>query len=100
MSDVTDQTITDFMQLRKTKKAPLTQRAIEGIRNEAMKAGISLENALIECCTRGWAGFKAEWYKQSQVPAARASPNKADALLRNNRESVKDWVPLEMRKEK
>lgn len=64
--DVTDQTFSDFITLRKAKKSPLTLRAIEGIRNESIKAGISLEAALIECCARGWIGFKAEWINKNQ----------------------------------
>lgn len=72
--DVTDQTYLDFMQLRKAKKAPLTARALEGLRAEATKAGISLETALIECCQRGWIGFKAEWYCKQQAPHQRGSP--------------------------
>jgi len=51
----------DFKTLRKAKKAPITQRAIDGLINEANKAGWSLEQALTECCVRGWQAFKAEW---------------------------------------
>ena len=49
----------------------MTARAVEGIAKEAMKAGMTLEAALRECCARGWAGFKAEWVqsKQDQVAA-------------------------------
>lgn len=52
----------DFLAVRKAKKAPMTETALNGIQREADKAGISLENALQECCSRGWQGFKAEWY--------------------------------------
>lgn len=51
----------DFKTLRKAKKAPITQRAVDGIIAEANKAGWSLEQALTECCVRGWQAFKAEW---------------------------------------
>ena len=54
------------MQIRKAKKAPVTEAAIKGIEREARKAGWSLEKALIECCARGWAGFKAEWVNKDQ----------------------------------
>ena len=94
--DVTDQTQSDFKKLRLAKKAPITERAITAIRLEATKAGISLETALIECCARGWAGFKAEWYIKTHAPPANA-PNKADALLNKNRLAVQDWMPPEMR---
>ena len=29
-----------------------------------------METALIECCARGWVGFKAEWYQKAQAPPA------------------------------
>ena len=51
----------DFKTLRKAKKAPITQRAIDGLIAEANKAGWSLEQALTECVVRGWQAFKAEW---------------------------------------
>ena len=34
---------------------------------EAAKAGISLEDAMKECITRGWTGFKSDWYKKEKV---------------------------------
>ena len=50
-----------FLQLRKAKKAPLTQAALSGIQREADKAGWTLEDALQKCCERGWQGFDASW---------------------------------------
>ncbi|MFV2611664.1 hypothetical protein ACNIUV_28445, partial [Escherichia coli] len=38
---------------------------------EATKAGITLEAALIECCERGWVGFKADWYNKTDSPPKR-----------------------------
>lgn len=52
---------TDFVDLRKSKRAKLTDTAIDGIRREADKAGWTLDAALSECCARGWTGFKADW---------------------------------------
>lgn len=60
---VSDLVWADFCQHRKTKKAKLTQTAMAGIQSEADKAGWTLENALRECCARGWTGFKADWVK-------------------------------------
>ncbi len=56
----------DFLSLRKTKKAPVTEAAISRIESEAVKAGWTLENALTECCARGWTGFKAEWVNKEK----------------------------------
>ena len=59
-----EQTWNDFIRLRNAKHAPLTETALNGIRREAEKAGISLEAALQTCCERGWQGFKADWYRK------------------------------------
>jgi hypothetical protein len=63
---VTIQTWQDFQKLRKTQKAPLTQSAVDGIQREATKAGWSLDDAMRECCARGWRGFKAAWVSNKQ----------------------------------
>ena len=60
----------DFQKLRKSKKAPLTDTSLDGIKREAEKAGWSLEDALSECCLRGWTGFKADWVTGNKSSAA------------------------------
>ena len=62
-SGVTELVWQDWLSLRKTKKAAVTQTAIDGIAREASKAGVSLQVALETCCARGWTGFKADWLK-------------------------------------
>ena len=58
---VSDSVWQEFKTLRKAKKAPITQRAIDAITIEANKAGWTLEKALEECVVRGWQAFKADW---------------------------------------
>lgn len=70
LHDVDDQVIKDFSILRKQKKAPVTESAVNGLRREAGIAGIDLQTALIACCQNGWQGFKAEWYQKAQAPPA------------------------------
>ena len=65
---VSEQVWQDFQTLRRAKKAPLTSSALSKIDKEAGKAGILLEAALIECCARGWVGFKADWMKGKDEP--------------------------------
>ncbi len=62
---VSSTTWTDFLKLRKAKKSPITNTAISGIVREAEKVGWSLDQALSECCSRGWIGFKADWVSKS-----------------------------------
>jgi len=58
---VQKQAAEDFMKIRKTKRAPLTSTALDGIRREAEKAGYTLAEAIDTCCARGWQGFNADW---------------------------------------
>lgn len=58
----------DWLTLRKTKKAPVTETAISGLLREAGKAGWSLADALSKSCERGWTGFKAEWVAGESAP--------------------------------
>jgi uncharacterized protein YdaU (DUF1376 family) len=63
----------DFNAIRKAKRTPLTLTAIEGIEREAGKAGLTLEQALRECCARGWQGFKADWLTRDGKAAPTAT---------------------------
>jgi uncharacterized protein YdaU (DUF1376 family) len=58
---VTESVWLDFLAIRKAKRAPLTQTALEDIQREASKAGMELQQVLQMCCARGWQGFNAEW---------------------------------------
>ena len=59
--DVSEQVWQDWLSLRKSKKAAVTQTVIDGAKKEADKLGWPLEKFLVEWCTRGSQGLKAEW---------------------------------------
>lgn len=65
--DVSGQVWDDFLSLRSRKKAPVTPTVIAGLRREAEKAGMSLQEAMAESCTNGWQGFKAEWMQNQKA---------------------------------
>jgi hypothetical protein len=69
-ADVPAGVFADFLTIRKARRAPLTNTALEGIGREAGKAGISLADALAVCCERGWVGFRADWYGDGNTLAA------------------------------
>jgi hypothetical protein len=58
---VSEQVWDDFIALRKAKRAPLTETAMNSIQREVKISGWTLEDALTECVSRGWQGFKASW---------------------------------------
>lgn len=69
MPGVPDQLFSDYMAVRKAKKAgPLTTTAVNGLIREAEKAGKTLEEAVTICCERGWQSLKAEWLTDRQAP--------------------------------
>ena len=63
-ADVSDKVWSDFLQIRKAKRSPMTDTALQQIRAEADKAGIALQTALEHSCARGWQGFKADWINE------------------------------------
>lgn len=67
-SDVSEQVWADFQQLRKTKKAPVNKTVIDGVREEAKKVGLSLQDALEMQVRRGWQGFDSSWVTASNQP--------------------------------
>ncbi len=69
---VSDSVIGDWITLRKSKKAPVTETAIAGLIRESEKAGWSLSDALAKSCERGWTGFKSDWVVGEAKPAASA----------------------------
>ncbi len=82
---VSDSVWQEFKTLRKAKRAPITQRAIDAISSEAQKIGWTLEKALEECVVRGWQAFKADWVvKPNPADIVRLtvpSKNEPDAAL-------------------
>ena len=62
--DVSEQVWQDWLLLRKSKKASVTETVVKGARSEAEKLGWALEKFLIEWCTRGSQGLKAEWVEK------------------------------------
>jgi hypothetical protein len=93
----------DWLQLRKAKKAPVTQTVVNSATKEAEKAGISLNAFLTIWCARGSQGLQAEWLKTNErQPFANKydvagittpPPPNQDAALRKIEEDRKKAVP-------
>ncbi len=61
LRDVDPKIVSDWLKVRKEKKAATTETAIAGVRREAEKAGLTMQEAVKLCCENSWAGFKASW---------------------------------------
>ena len=95
---VSDSVWQEFKSLRKAKKAPITQRAIDKISEEANLAGWTLEKALEECIVRGWQAFKADWVAKKGNPADNIrltvpASNEPDAALEKIKADAKITRP-------
>lgn len=64
--DITGQLADDFIAHRKRKKAEINTTVMDGYIREAMKAGISLDEAIRISIERNWQAFKAEWIADPQ----------------------------------
>lgn len=69
-----------WLTIRKAKRAPLTEGAMEIIRQEAAKANYSLVAAIRECVARGWQGFKASWLTEERFAGVGSKPKSSHDL--------------------
>ncbi|HEU6456452.1 MAG TPA: hypothetical protein VN201_13415, partial [Roseateles sp.] len=56
----------DWLQLRKAKKAPVTDTVLTSAKGEAVKAGMSLDAFLRVWCARGSQGLQADWLRPNE----------------------------------
>lgn len=64
--DVDQQIWDDWKQLRKAKKAPVTETVVNSARKEASKANMSFSDFLSVWCARGSQGLQADWLKPDE----------------------------------
>ena len=72
--DVAEQTWTDWLALRRAKKAPVTETVLEQARRESEKAGMQLDAFLQVWCMRGSQGLQADWIKLAERQVASRLP--------------------------
>ena len=80
-----------YLKLRKQKRLPLTQRALDSMLAEAEKADLSPQQMIVCCLERSWASFRADWYEKEQAE----KPLDIDEYIRKNAASFDDYVPPE-----
>lgn len=62
---VSEQIVSDFLAVRKTKRAANTETAFNRIKSEIEKSGASANDCIKLAVERSWQGFKAEWYRNA-----------------------------------
>lgn len=67
--------ISEYMEVRKAKKAVNSETAFKSLISEQQKSGLTLNQVLEHCVVNSWKGFMAEWIKnqnqnQSTQPKA------------------------------
>lgn len=95
LPNIDPQIAADYLKIRKAKNSPLTETALKGIKREAEKAGLALEQVLVICCEQNWAGFKATWLLKDSRDGKET--NKQEALEKSNRAATEGWKPPELR---
>lgn len=66
---VDEQVATDWMKVRKTKKATNTETAFNLIKSQIQQSGKSANECITLCVFNSWSGFKAEYIKNKvEVP--------------------------------
>jgi len=78
--DVDQQIWDDWKQLRKAKKAPVTETVVNSARKEAAKANMAFNDFLSVWCARGSQGLQADWLKPDERNLTKAGQRNANVL--------------------
>ena len=62
----------EYIAMRKKKKASISELVFRNLESEIENNGLSFPEVILECLTRNWQGFKAEWIKKT--PAKSGTP--------------------------
>ncbi len=66
--------ISEYMEVRKAKKAVNSETAFKSLISEQQKSGLTLNQALEHCVVNSWKGFKAEWIKNQNAVHGQQNP--------------------------
>lgn len=91
--DVTEQVWSDWVALRKLKRASVSVTAVAEARREAAKADVTFDRFLTIWCARGSQGLEASWIKPHERTGAAVIPiNRQEAIEQRNREVGDRWL--------
>ena len=69
-----------WLAIRKEKRLPLTQRALELTEQDGREVGLTLPQTIDACIRRGWAAFRADWWQRGAAQGG--ANNSRDASRR------------------
>ncbi|EMI6453712.1 helix-turn-helix domain-containing protein [Acinetobacter baumannii] len=72
--------ISEYMEVRKAKKAVNSETAFKSLISEQQKSGLTLNQVLEHCVVNSWKGFKAEWVKTQNQPVQKNKPSRWDEI--------------------
>lgn len=73
--------VSDWLKVRKTKKATNTKTAFNGFLKQIEKTSKNINEVLEVCINNSWAGFKSEWLENQE---AKPSKKTANGLTKNS----------------
>ena len=66
--------ISEYMEVRKAKKAVNSETAFKSLISEQQKSGLTVNQVLEHCVVNSWKGFKAEWIKNQNTVHGQQNP--------------------------
>lgn len=88
---VEEQAAKDWLTVRKAKRAPLTETALDELKLEAGKAGITVGQAVEICAKKSWQGFNAGWnWNDSKQKSGAIS--RSDQIARHNEQVAAEFL--------
>lgn len=97
--DCPAQVWSDWMQIRKAKRLPLTQTAWDAMCVEAEKVGYTPAEAVLHAVERGWASFKAQWLLNERAEDKKKPADDIPPLGERTIADYAMWLPEERRHE-
>lgn len=89
---VEEQAASDWLRVRKAKRAPFTQTVLDDLKREAGKAGISVGQAVAICARKSWQGFNAGWNWGDAKTSNGGFKTTAEKRADNNNRAVAEFL--------
>lgn len=85
----------DWLEVRRGKKAKMTDTVIDGIKREARRACVSFGEAIRISAESGWQGFKADWVNKPAANAGGTFPTKQERIEAANQKVLEEMNAAE-----